>query len=448
MGEQTRPMKSLPYKLKTTNDILTSRSGLILLAEVMSQLKLTQLVDQHFPLPGSNRGYSASDYVNTFVMLLNEGGRCLEDVRHLKRESSLLSVLGLNTIPSADAMGDWLRRLGQSKTGINALAQINKSLLSAALNKCKQVTLDIDATPILCSKQDAKYTYLKERGYMPMVGHIEQVSQIVAMEFREGNVPPAKDNLGFIKQCMTALPSDVQVTQLRIDAAGYQSAILDYAVEQGIGYAVRAKMSQELRSMILSKAESDWQSVINRQGLANGDESSCRFIHMMHASTHPFTVVVQRRKKTGQQNLKLDDDLNSNSVEHGGYVYRAIATNRDDLNDSQLIHWYNQRAEHSENRIKELKSDFAAEQLPCSDYHANELYFMLCGFAYNVFALMRHCLPTQWAQSRATTIRWRLYALAGKVIHHGRQWTLKLCEAHQALLNNALQTLRQFALAP
>ena len=441
-------MKSLPYKLATTNDILTSRGGLTVLAEVMNQLNLSALVDQHFPQPGSNRGYLASDYVNTFVVMLNEGGQCLEDVRHLKEESDLLSVLGLGTIPSADALGDWLRRLGKSKAGINALAQINKPLLGAALNTCNQVTLDIDATPILCSKRSAEYTYLKEQGYMPMVGHIEEVSQIVSMDFRRGNVAPAKANLGFIKQCMAALPEGVRVSKLRIDAAGYQAAILDFAKEQQIGYTVRAKMCAELREMILSKSEADWHPVVTRKNQLSKEESSCRLVHMMHASEHPFTVVVQRHKKRGQQSLELGDESDSNSTEHHGYVYRAIATNREELTDSELIHWYNQRAEHSENRIKELKNDFAASQLPCSDFKANELYFALCGLAYNVFALMRQLLPVQWAQHRATTVRWRLYGLAGKLVRHGRQWTIKLSKVNQSLLASTLEHLRRFALAP
>jgi len=59
----------------------------------------------------------------------------------------------------------------------------------------------------------------------------------------------------------------------------------------------------------------------------------------------------------------------------GGYMYRAIATNRNHLGDSQIIHWYNQRAEDSENRIKELKLDFGGDTLPCSDFKANALYF-------------------------------------------------------------------------
>lgn len=283
---------------------------------------------------------------------------------------------------------------------------------------------------------------------MPVVGHIEEVSQIVSMQFRRGNVPPAKANLGFIKQCMAALPNGVQVSKLRIDAAGYQAAILDYAVEQNIDYAVRAKMSAELREMILSQAESDWQPVTARNGKPSNEESSCRLIHMMQASLHPFSVVVQRRPKKGQQRLDLGDQSSGDSTEHGGYIYRVIATNREDMSDSKLIHWYNQRAEHSENRIKELKNDFAASQLPCGDFKANELYFALCGLAYNVFALMRQLLPEQWAQRRVTTIRWRLYALAGKLVHHGRQWTIKMSDANQTLLNSVFQHLRRFVLAP
>ncbi|MBL4671863.1 MAG: transposase [Arenicella sp.] len=60
------------------------------------------------------------------------------------------------------------------------------------------------------------------------------------------------------------------------------------------------------------------------------------------------------------------------------YLYcRAIATNRAEPNNSEVVHWYNQRTEHSENRIKELKLDFGANQLPCSDFNANALYFAI-----------------------------------------------------------------------
>ncbi|MCP3667408.1 MAG: transposase [Gammaproteobacteria bacterium] len=132
----------------------------------------------------------------------------------------------------------------------------------------------------------------------------------------------------------------------------------------------------------------------------------------------------------------------------GGYVYRAIATNRDGLSDSQIIHWYNQRAEDSENRIRELKLDFGDDTLPCSDFNANALYFLISALSYNLFALMRQLLPEELAQHRAVTLRWRLYAIAAKVVKTGRQLFLKLQEKHRTLLEQVLIALKEFEPPP
>ena len=74
-------------------------------------------------------------------------------------------------------------------------------------------------------------------------GHIAETGQVVAMDFRQGNVPPAQDNLAFIQQCQQSLPKGCSLKALRIDAAGYQTKIIEYCDEQGIEYAIRAKTS-------------------------------------------------------------------------------------------------------------------------------------------------------------------------------------------------------------
>ena len=43
----------------------------------------------------------------------------------------------------------------------------------------------------------------------------------------KGTVPPATDNLAFIKQCQQSLPEGCAVGALRIDAAGYQTKIIE-----------------------------------------------------------------------------------------------------------------------------------------------------------------------------------------------------------------------------
>ena len=84
----------------------------------------------------------------------------------------------------------------------------------------------------------------------------------------------------------------------------------------------------------------------------------------------------------------------------------------------------------------------------CSDFKANAMYFELCALAYNVFALMRHFLPVEWVSCRATTVRWRLYAVTGKVVRHTRQWTMKVNSEHQKLSSAALHSISNFAQAP
>jgi len=112
------------------------------------------------------------------------------------------------------------------------------------------------------------------------------------------------------------------------------------------------------------------------------------------------------------------------------YVYRTIATNHDGWRDSKIVHWYNQRGEASENRIKELQSDFGGDMLPCSDPGANDLYFNLTALACNLYALLRDTLPGTLSRRRATTMRRLLYFLSAKVMKTGRRVVIKLQAAH------------------
>lgn len=434
----------LPYKLDTTNDLLTSRAGLTCIAQVMEQLKLSEIIDQHFPHPKSNRGFKPSVFLQTLILMQHEGGFHLDDVRHLNDDDALREILELKNIPKANTLGDWLRKMSNTAESFSAWQSVNKAVLKTALHQCKKVTLDIDATEIIAHKTSAQWTYKKNKGYMPMVGHIAQTGQVLSVDFRAGNASPAKENLEFIQQCQKALPSDCAIDKLRIDAAGYQKSIIQYCEEHNIDYAIRAKTSAALKEQIASRTETDWQPFMDKEGDVVKNQHTYRMPHWISDYEQPFTLIIQRTKIEGQVELDLTDRDSSDEVITGGYVYRAIATNRDTLSDSDLIHWYNQRAEDSENRIKELKLDFGGDVLPCSDFKANAFYFLISALSFNLFALMRQLLPEELAHHRATTIRWRLYALAGKVVKTARQTFLKLKEKHFKLLDQVLEALRGF----
>ena len=414
----------------------------------MDSLSLAERIDQHFTLPKSNRGYRPSEFIKTLILMQHEGSFHLDDIRHIQDDDALRTVLGLNKLPKATTLGDWLRRMGSQPQIQDAWVKVNKALLQSALHRCKKVTLDIDATEIVAHKTDAEWTYNKNKGFMPMVGHIAETGQVVAVDFRKGNVPPAQDNLAFIKQCQQSLPEGCALNALRIDAAGYQTKIIEYCDEQGIEYAIRAKTSPAMRAQIEVAGDSDWQPLIDKKGKAIRSQETYRTSFCIGDYEKAFTLIIQRKALKGQASLDLDSQDCSAGISLGGYIYRAIATNRDGLSDSQIVHWYNQRAEDSENRIKELKLDFGGDTLPCSDFNANALYFLISALSYNLFALMRQLLPEELAQHRAMTLRWRLYAIAAKVVKTGRQLFVKLKEKHRTLLEQVLLALKEFEPPP
>ncbi len=438
----------LLYKLDTTNDLLTSRAGLLSIAQLMETLNLAERIDQHFPLPKSNRGYKPSTFIKTLILMQHEGSFHLDDIRHLQEDEALRTVLNLDKLPSATTLGDWLRRMSKVPSIEDAWVAVNQAVLQSALHRCKEVTLDIDATEIIADKTSAQWTYNKNKGFMPMVGHIAQTGQIVAADFREGNVPPVQDNLAFIRQCQQSLPEGCILNALRIDSAGYQTKIIEYCDEHGINYAIRAKSSASMRAQFEAASDSDWQPLIDKKGEPINGEDTYRTSFCIGDYEKAFTLIVQRKAIQGQANLELESENNADELSIGGYIYRAIATNRDELSDSSIVHWYNQRAEDSENRIKELKLDFGGDTLPCSDFKANALYFLISALSYNIFALMRALLPEELSHHRATTLRWRLYAMAAKVVKTGRQLFVRLKEKHRTLLEQVLTALKEFKSPP
>jgi len=61
---------------------------------------------------------------------------------------------------------------------------------------------------------------------------------------------------------------------------------------------------------------------------------------------------------------------------------------------------------------------------------------------------MRQLMPEELAQHRAVTLRWRLYAIAAKVVKTGRQLQVKVRKGHRTLLEQVLLALKKFEPPP
>ena len=337
-------MNILPHKLKPSNEAITSQSGLLAPLQLMQSLGFAHRIDRYFPAPKRKSGFPASTYLQSIILLLHSGGTRLDDMRTLRNDAALVSLLDIPCFPSSRAVGAWLHRTSKEQGVAKAQQAVNQHLLQAALGNCKSLTLDIDATEVIAHKSTALWTYKGNKGCMPMLGHIAETGQVVAYDFREGNVPPSKDNLAFIQHCVQSLPEGFAFKALRADAASYQQSIIEYCEQHSMAYAIRAKMSKNIRVMIGQIVDADWQPILDNSGKATG-QSTCRTVHCIGDYEKSFCLVIQRQAKTGQLEIELEDATNeigaNDEYQNQHYIYRCIATNMDAKTNFEIIDWYN-----------------------------------------------------------------------------------------------------------
>jgi hypothetical protein len=399
----------LPFKLEMTRDLITSHAGLVLIGEFAVGLGLVEAVNRCLPGPGSGAGYLSSEYVLALVLMLNGGGRSLEDMREIRRDEGLREILSLQRMPSTDATGDWLRRTG-GNGGLEGLAKVNRRILKRGLKRdgVKGYTLDIDATGIEAEKLSAKMTYKGFQGYMPMVGHLAENGLILGDEFREGNESPGGRNLEFIKYCERQLPKGKRVKALRADSASYQAKVINYCQDKGIEFAIGADLDKAVVREIENIKGGDWKPYQNGY--------IAETVHSMNETKEAFRLIVIRRPYQGK--LFGGEEISEK--------YTAIASNREGSAE-EVLKWYNQRGQCSENRIKELKIGFGMERMPCGQFEANAVFFRIGVLSYNMGRLfVLKTLGESWHRHQVQTLRWKLYQSAGKIVFRGRYVYLKV----------------------
>ena len=399
----------LPFKLEKTNDTITSHAGLALLGEFCVGLGLLDSIDNCLPGPGSGAGFKASEYVFPLVLMLNGGGRSLEDIRVIRDDAGLREILPLKRVPSPDAIGDWLRRISDTG-GLSGLKKVNQRLLKHGMkyDGIDGYTLDIDATGIEAEKQSAKMTYKGFKGYMPMVGHLAENGLIVGEDFREGNVPPAARNLEFLIHCIRQMPKGKKIKAFRADSASYQADIINYCNKWDIDYAIGGDLDEAVLRAIHSMPETSWTPY--------KDGHIAETVHCMNRTKKSFRIIFVRRP---YQSRLFDEN-------EAGSKYTVIATSMDGPAE-EVLKWYNQRGDCSENRIKDFKLGFGMERMPCGQTNANAVFFRIGALSYNSYRLfLIKTLDKSWHKCQVQTTRWRLYQIAGKIVNHSNRIFLKV----------------------
>lgn len=171
----------LSFQFKQTREKITDRGGLAIIDEFIQFLGIRNQIEIEYPRQGSNRGIMPYEYIRTLIYHFIDGGRYLEDIRDIQDDEGFRKLVGIETLPSPDSMGDWLRRQG-SLGREHYLQRILERTVAYYLRsgKVNDYTLDIDATLIESDKGDGQKSYAGTVGYHPMLSYLS-----------DGTDPPA-----------------------------------------------------------------------------------------------------------------------------------------------------------------------------------------------------------------------------------------------------------------
>jgi hypothetical protein len=399
-----------PFKVETTKERLTAHGGLALMAEFNHGIGLRDLTDQYLPAPGSNRGFNPSVIVDSLVLMLQGGGKSLEDLRELRNEDGLMKLLGRDEIPEPDTVGDWLRRMGDPKGGQIGLTgsgrvrdKINERILKR--DGVMKYTLDADATEIVGEKADALFTYKGNKGYMPMLGFLYETAVCLYDEFREGNVAPASGQKEFYLECKRRMSEGKRIGYYRADSASYQAELFNQLEEDGVKYAITVDQDKAVKGVMSSIRDKEWKEPVRGCGYELAEA-----VHCMEKTKKAFRLVIKRE-------IRRQAEL----FEKGGqYFYHALATNwlEEEKDTGEVLAWHNQRGQ-AENFNKELKNGMGMDRMPCGQSYANAVFFRIGVIAYNLFiGFKRLTCPESWVKQTIATFRWKMVQVAGRIVKH------------------------------
>ena len=121
------PQTLLNFKLQSTNEKLTPRTGVAILGEYLKGMRLEKLCNSNLPKAKRNNGYSAFEFIYPLILMLHSGGRFLEDIKEIRLDKALTTLLKIKNIPTASALSKYLNK--HNSTGEDGMKAINKYYL-------------------------------------------------------------------------------------------------------------------------------------------------------------------------------------------------------------------------------------------------------------------------------------------------------------------------------
>lgn len=475
------------YEEERESTGMTALAGLPVYLELAQAAGLPQSIQRHVQLRAGRQGWDDRQMVLALVLLNLAGGDAVQDLAVLEGDEGFGQLMRRmehwrltrrqrrawerrwrrerrRSFPSPSAAFRYLalfQRPGEGgkgrrgdacipepMEGLGSLERVNGDLVAFVQRNApqEQATLDMDATLIETSKEEALFCYQGYKAYQPLSTYWAEQGVALHSEFREGNVPAGYEQLRVFKEALGLVPQGVEEVRLRSDTAGYQQELLRYCAEGQnepfgvIEFAVGVDVTPEFRQAVAQTAEEEWhplqREVAGRRVPTGQEWAEVCFVpnwigHRKGSAEYRYLAI---RELVRQAVLPgLEAQLPFPTVVVGKdrrYKITGVVTNRE-LPGDEVIWWYRGRCGKAEEAHGIMKNDLAGGKLPSGEFGENAAWWGIMLLAFNLQrAMQRLVLGPSWVGKRLKAMRFSLIALPGRVVHHARGLIIRLSGHH------------------
>lgn len=417
------------FELRFSDKEITAWGGMGLMKCLLDHLDFDSALQlAALPQPGSNRGYPPEQLIVQFMLSIWCGANRFEHGEVTRHDPVLKRLFGFKRMANFKATMRLFRKFSQADNERVANTLYNWQFHQLAIGG---LTLDLDSTVMTRygTQEGAVRGYNPSKpgrvSHHPLMAFVADTRMVANCWLRPGNTASANNVSAFLDSTLDKLAGK-RIGLLRADSGFGDNAFLCKLEEQKISHIIALRLNQPLQ-----------RALVDARGWWTIDEG-IDLVSMLYQAPswpHPRQVIGIRQHINKRDNPKGKTlSLFADDPAIGQYRFGALVTNLN-LPAQEVWRTYRGRAD-CENRIKELKYDFAADSFCLKDFWATEATLTMVMLAYNFMSLFRqvalkHSVISDGknVQHTLNTLRLKLFAKAGYIGIEGRKDVLKLAVA-------------------
>ena len=418
--------------------------GLHALGSFADRLRLGDSLSTRIPITGERLPVHDRGKVLVQAMLmLAGGGEACADIEHLRAQPALFG-----SVPSDSTLYRTFRAVDSATlAGLwEAMAEVRAQVWrrSAATTGSGLVVLDIDSSLHQIhseNKEETAATYKGGFGFHPIYCFADATGEALGVLLRPGNAGANNiaDHDTVLDQAIGQLPEEIAVghrpgddpalvrraVQVRVDSAGCTDFVR-HCRARNVGFAVVARSNASIHAAISRVAWDDdaWIPARRQDGDERPGAAVAELTDLVDLSGWPSgTRLIVRREPLhpGAQQSLFPSTL-----------FRYWGHYTDAHGDPVALDVHMRAHAHVEDHIRRLK-DSGATRFPFVDIDANRAWLAVVCFADALVRWFQQlCCTGGFAVAEPKTLRWQLWHVPARLVHHARQRIVRILDGWPA----------------